>query len=315
MSIDADVTDPSLANGAGRKVVAGILWGLLAVGIWAGSFVLIQLGVRTTLSAYDLTALRFATAGILLLPVVWRRGWAVPRLGRGGLLLLIAGTGAPYALLIAIGLRYAPAAHAAALVPGVMAVMAAVLGTCVLAEKMAMRGWFGVALILVGTLVIGGPVLLRAEDAAVSVGHGLFLLAALLWAGYVVVLRRAGIAPLHATAIVAVGSALVYLPCYAAWAPADMDRAPLADIVVQAIYQGILTTVVGLLAFNRAVASLGVAGGAAMPALVPAATLFMGAWFLNEKPGSGGIAAAVLVGAGVLLVTISRSSKTNERSS
>ena len=43
---------------------------------------MMRLGVTTRLSAPDLTALRFAIGGPLLLPVVLRHGLAVDRLGR-----------------------------------------------------------------------------------------------------------------------------------------------------------------------------------------------------------------------------------------
>ena len=139
-----------------------------------------------------------------------------------------------------------------------------------------------------------------------SVGHGLFVLAALLWSGYVVLVRRAAIDSLHAVAIVAVGSALLYLPVYAAVIPKAIGAAPFADIALQALYQGLLTTIAGLYAFNRSVAGLGAARGAALAALIPVATLLLAARFLGEWPGAGDIAAALLIGTGVAMVTISR---------
>ncbi len=271
---------------------------MLAVGIWAGSFVLLRLGVRTTLNPYDVTALRFATAGLVLLPVVWRRGWALPRLGWGGVALAITGAGAPYALLVAEGLRFAPAGHAAALIPGLTAVFTAILGIWILQEPVAPAAWAGTALILGGTLVIGG--------VAAPIGEGLFLVAALLWSGYVILMRRAAIDPLQGVAIVAVGSALLYLPVYVAVIPKAIGTAPFADIALQALYQGLLTTIAGLFAFNRAVASLGAARGAALSALIPVTTLALAAQFLGERPGAGELGAALLIGAGVAMVTIAR---------
>ncbi|MFI4890836.1 MAG: DMT family transporter [Steroidobacterales bacterium] len=279
-------------------LLAGLLWGLLAVGIWAGSFVLLRLGVRTTLNPYDVTALRFATAGLVLAPVVWREGWALPRLGWGGLALAITGAGAPYALLVAEGLVFAPAAHAAALIPGLTAVLTAMFGTWILKESITPVGWLGTALILGGTVVIGG--------ISASIGQGLFLLAALLWSGYVILMRRAAINSMHAVAVVAVGSALLYLPVYVAVIPKAIGAAPFADIALQALYQGLFTTIVGLFAFNRAIANLGAARGAALSALIPVSTLVLAAQFLGERPGVADTGAALLIGAGVAMVTMTR---------
>jgi drug/metabolite transporter (DMT)-like permease len=91
--------------------------------------------------------------------------------------------------------------------------------------------------------------------------------------------------------------------------PVGLGRAPLADIVLQAVYQGGLTTVLGLFAFNRAVALLGPAAGAALPALVPVVTPVLAALLLGETPGPRDIAAAGLVGAGVALVTSARTAR------
>ena len=153
-------------------------------------------------------------------------------------------------------------------------------------------------LILGGTMAIGG--------AAASIGQGLFVLAALLWSSYVILLRRSALDSLHAVAIVAVGSAIVYLPLYVLLFPKAIGSAPAGDIALQALYQGLLTTVLGLFAFNRAIASLGAARGAALAALIPLSTLALAALFLAERPGGWELGAAVLIGTGVALVTFAR---------
>lgn len=283
---------------SGRHLT-GLCWGLLAVAIWSGSFVLTRLGVQTTLNAYDITALRFGFAGIILLPVVWRNGLAFDRLRVPGFLILVSGMGAPYALLIAIGLQFAPASDAAALIPGPMSVIAAIFGVVVLKEHLSVAKRIGVAAILLGSLLIGG----LSEFDLRSVGHAAFITAAALWAGYVIVLRRAKLSALHATAIVAVASAAVYLPLYTAFLPIGLREAPVSDIAVQALYQGGLTTVVALFVFNKAVSLLGAASGAALPALVPIVTLALAALLLNEIPTVTDVAAASLITAGVAVVT------------
>jgi hypothetical protein len=73
-------SDPSAAPNVwmvslpGNARLIGIGWGLTAVAVWSGSFVMTRLGVRTTLNAFDLTALRFAFGAILLSPVIWKQG-------------------------------------------------------------------------------------------------------------------------------------------------------------------------------------------------------------------------------------------------
>ena len=102
------------------STVRGATYAMGAVTIWAGWIVAMRVGVTTTLSAPDLTALRFGVAGMVLLPVVVRRGVAFDRLGWLWLTALTVGGGAPMVLLVGTGLRFAPAADGGALFPGVM---------------------------------------------------------------------------------------------------------------------------------------------------------------------------------------------------
>ena len=98
-----------------------------------------RLAVTTGLDAWDIPALRFGVAGLILLPIVMRRGLAFDRLRWSGLTGLIVGTGAPYAPVVAMGLRFAPAYDAGALdhlrsadVPGVDDVV----GPCELVHRL-----------------------------------------------------------------------------------------------------------------------------------------------------------------------------------
>jgi drug/metabolite transporter (DMT)-like permease len=81
----------------------GAFFGLAAVCVWATWISITRLGVTTSLTVYDLTMLRFATAGILLAPVVIRKGWALDRLGWPRLAVLVSGAGAPYVLVASSG--------------------------------------------------------------------------------------------------------------------------------------------------------------------------------------------------------------------
>ena len=65
----------------GTQYVRGALYGLAAVSIWSGWIVVARLGLRTSLTPWDIAALRFGVAGLLLLPYVIGKGLAVDRLG------------------------------------------------------------------------------------------------------------------------------------------------------------------------------------------------------------------------------------------
>jgi hypothetical protein len=62
-----------------------------------------------TLTAWDVTALRFGAGGVLLLPLFARR--RLGALAAWQALFLACAAGAPYVLLTAGGLAFAPAGH------------------------------------------------------------------------------------------------------------------------------------------------------------------------------------------------------------
>ena len=105
----------------------GALFGFAAVSIWASWSAVTRLAVTTNLDSWDIVALRFGVAGLLLSPVVVRRGLALDRLGWLGLAGIVVGNGAPYALVAAEGLRIAPAYDGGALNPAMMPLFVALI--------------------------------------------------------------------------------------------------------------------------------------------------------------------------------------------
>ena len=86
----ASIAAETLATGRPTSDYArGALFGLAAVSIWAGNIVVGGLGLRSSLTPWDITAIRFAVAGVVLLPLLMRRGWALERLGWLGVAALV----------------------------------------------------------------------------------------------------------------------------------------------------------------------------------------------------------------------------------
>ncbi len=136
-----------------------------------------------------------------------------------------------------------------------------------------------------------------------SIGHLLFLCAAFLWACYTVSIRRARLDALHAVAIAAVSSMLLYLPIYIVFLEDDLLDAPLGDLVFQGFYQGVLTMIVSLFLYGRAVSLLGASNAAAFGALGPAMAALFAIPILGEFPTPTDWAGIVVITAGVYLAS------------
>jgi drug/metabolite transporter (DMT)-like permease len=260
------------------------------------------LAVTTSLDAWDIPALRFSLAGLLLLPIVVRRGLALDRLGWLGLGGLIVGTGAPYALVVAVGLRFAPAYDAGALNPGCMPLFVAVIAATVLGEKPSAARIIGLSLILSGALIIIGWHS-TAWSISRSLGDVLFLVASFLTACYTVIMRRSKLDPIHVAALVSTGSLVIYGPFYFGFRGLHFAQVPIADLTVQIIFQGIVVTIISLVLYGRAVLVLSASGGSAFGALVPALSAVLAVPLLGEWPTASGWVGIALVSAGVYLAS------------
>jgi drug/metabolite transporter (DMT)-like permease len=280
----------------------GALYGLVAVCIWAGFIVVSRLGVQTSLTPWDVAAIRFSVASVLLAPYLWSRGLALDRLGWTGVVAIVMGCGAPMVLFVNAGLLFAPAAHGGALFPGTMPLMVAILAAVILKERFTPLKTVGLALIVIGAIGIvwisGGAI-----GTKQNIGHALFLAAGFVWACYTVAMRRARLDGLHAAAIAGVGSLVLYLPAYAIIAGTSLFKAPPADIALQAVVQGVLTAIVALLLYGRMVSLLGATAGAAFVALTPATTALMGIPVLGEWPSPIDWMAIATVSIGVYAVS------------
>jgi drug/metabolite transporter (DMT)-like permease len=205
-------------------------------------------------------------------------------------------------LLVNAGLLFAPAAHAGALFSGVVPLMVVLLAAPILHETFTAAKKVGIVLIVIGVVTIawtaGGTIGTRQ-----NIGHALFMGGALLWACYTVAMRRARLDGLHAAAIAAVGTLILYVPAYAVVAGANLLKAPLTDIALQAFVQGFLTAVISLVLYGRAVRILGASGGAAFPALCPALVALLAIPILGEWPTAIDWIAIILISAGVYVVS------------
>lgn len=283
----------------------GALWGLFAISIWVGWILYTHIGVSSAtqkMSPYDLVALRFACAGLLMLPILWKRGLAIREAGLINWLLIVGCAGVPYVLLASSGLQFAPAAQGGALIPGTLPLWAALLAWLVLKEHISGVRRIGLALIPVGIVTILGTGLFHFETGHWR-GHLMFIGASMTWATFTIAMRRSKLDALHAAAIVSVMSAVIYLPIYALFLPHGLATAPWSAIIGQTIYQGIVVSIISLIAYARAVNILGASLGASFASLVPVLAMLLAIPLLGEVPGTSDVIGIAIITVGVFLAS------------
>ena len=288
-------------------MVSGLAWALVAVVIWAGWFTATAHGVRGELSVIDVALVRVAVPALVLSPWLWR--------ARARLVALawwqvagIALYGVPFVVLLATGLRFAPVSHAAALVPGLMPVVAGALGAWLLRERVGARRRAGFAAMLLAAALVAADAGVFGAGLADGLtgaarGHPFFLAAMLAFVGFTFAARRAGLEPLVTTGLVGLVSTVLLVPPYLLFGLGGLAAAPVAELAFQVVAQGLLAGVVAVFAFATAIRRLGAAPAAAGAALVPGSATLIAWAVLGERPSALAGVAMVVVGIGVWLAS------------
>jgi drug/metabolite transporter (DMT)-like permease len=278
----------------------GYLLAGLTVTIWAGFILASRAGGAAVLNGYDITALRFATAGTILLPF-WLRSHRVALFDARLLALAVFG-GFGYSLVAYSGFRFAPAAHAAILMPGLLPFEMTIVAWLLLGEKPGRMRVLGLACIALGVAA------LAVESFASGLGQTwvgdlLFIAASTGWAIYTVLARRWTVAPMQAAIGVTLISAVLYLPAYALFLPKQIATAPLSVMLFQAAYQGIAVTIVAMLLYMKAMTLIGPTRLATFMALVPALAGLSAVPVLGEPLSGWLIAGLAMVSLGAWVGT------------
>lgn len=273
----------------------GIIYGLMAALLWGAWPVVSSLGLQNkTLTPYDITALRFGVSGIILLPLILKRGFK--GIGLPGGLLCAFGAGAPYTILTITGLKFAPASHMGIITPSCVMTLSTIGGWFILGDRPNRSRLLGLAVIILGVALLGWSGLAITGDNQ-WIGHLLFVAGGGCWAIYTVAAKYFMVEPLHATALVAVLSMVIYLPFYFIFGDSQIFVAPIEEILFQGVFQGIGSAILALLFYTKAVALLGAARSAMFGALVPGIAVILALPVL-------GIIPTVIDITGVSIVTI-----------
>ena len=281
----------------------GIACAIFSVLVWSGWMVLSSYSVRGHLNPYDITALRFATAGLILLPLALRRGIRIGPWGRWGALTLALLMGAAYNTLAIAGMKLAPTSHASIIQTTVL-VLSTVGAVWVLREKFTRLQAVGVALSIAGIAFLlmasGGS---GDDHDALLQGHLMFMAAGAMWALYILLVRKWKADPLQVAAAVCCLSALYFLPIYVLFLPSQLSWEYWQEAAFQAVYQGIINSVFALICYNRAVQYLGAAATSAFLPLIPVIASLMAMPVLGEFPNLMECSGIGLAAFGVIMAT------------
>lgn len=280
----------------------GFAASLVVVCIWSGWVVVSKVGTLSALTIYDITALRYLVAGVVATPIVlYFRAWRGLSLKQTVLVSISAG--APYVLLAYAGFNLAPASHGGILINGLLPLLTVLIGYVWMQQATSSRQWFGAIAILIGLAL---PVLSTSQHLPEQfwIGDLFYVLAAVCFAFYVQLNRQWQLSPLQILWSISVFSAMTYLPIWWLLLPSGLAQARLDDIMLQALYQGLLPNLVGVMMVAIAVKHIGPASSSAMLSLVPAFGALLSLWYLNEPIGLWAWIGIAILTFGIILTVL-----------
>ncbi|MGF9759987.1 DMT family transporter [Microvirga sp. 0TCS3.31] len=284
-----------------RSAFLGWIAALATVTIWALWAVGTRHAVTHDLPPAAIGLVRFGVPALVLIPFSWRAGLFPKGLGLAkGLGLL--GSGAPFFLIVALGMQFAPAAEIGPLLPGTMPLFVALIGWLVFGERLSGVRVIGFALILTGIVCIGGYGVLFATDN-VWRSHLLLLTGACLWGIYTHAYRRSGLPALQAAALIGLWSFLILLPFGLPALVQVLGKGLAGPILLQALLQGLLSGVAGIVLYGMAIDRLGASRAAAVSPLSIAMAALLAIPVLNETPNPAAWIGIILATSGVVLAS------------
>lgn len=294
MTAASPATRPPLSAGLGAASALSVVL------IWAAWLISTRHSVGTSLSALDLSLLRYGVPALLLAPFWLRTGLWPKETPKWTLVLMVLGSGAPFFQLVGFGMKATPASAAGVLLPGVMPLAAALIGILLLGERPDRMRKLGMLAILAGGVLLLVDNLSSGRLSWVS--YTVLPAGATLWAIYTHAFRKSGLSAFEGGALICIWSTIINLALLPVLGT-HLLTAPISETGLQFITQGLLSGLLATVLYGTAVRSLGGTQAAAYTAVTPVAAAIGGALLLGEPLGIVTIVATLVTGAGVLLST------------
>ena len=284
-----------------ERPALGLAAATFVVFIWSGWLIVTKIGADSTLTIFDIAALRFGISGLVALPIViYYKPWRGMPLHRIAVLAILAGV--PYVLVSYSAFLFAPAAYGGVFMNGMLPALTLVLAWLFLKERPRWLQIGGSALILAGAALAVIDASVSAADGA-WIGILLFLLAASIFSVYLVLNRLWQVTIPQLLLSLSVISGLIYVPIWALFLPSALGESATSVILLQAFYQ-ILPNLVGLNLLAFAVRHVGASATAAVMSAVPSVGAILALLILGEQLGALTWLGIAVLSLGILLTAV-----------
>ena len=276
----------------------GYLFVLITMCIWGGFTIFSRLNLHWHVSAWDLVAMRFAIAFLILMPVlVYKKDLAFLWHPRPVILALTGGLA--YCLTVYTAFLQAPAAHAAIFLNGCIPLCTAVAAYLLFRQPFDKHTWLSLS-IMSSALALMSYLMLRDQATAFGLGDLLFFISAVWWGIFTVLLKQWKLSAWHSMASVAIWSAIIYLPVYVLFVPKHFQEAEPIHLVIQGLFHGVMVVIIATLTYVAAIERLGAFKTGSIVTLAPFIAAVIAVPLLDEPLNAAIVCGLVGMGFGAL---------------
>lgn len=259
----------------------GYAFVLITMCIWGGFTLTARLNALWNISAWDIVALRFSLAFIILMPILLYRKQTAFLLKKEPFILAMIG-GVIYCLFAYSAFHYAPTAHAAIFLNGCIPICTAIMAYFLMGQAFDKHTWMSLA-IMIGVLCLMSVLMYRETGVAFGIGDLLFFISAILWAIFTVLLRKYQLSAWQAMSGVAIWSAVVYIPIYLLFLPKHLSVPDPVHLLSQTLFHGIFVVIIATLTYVEAIKRLGAFKAGSVTNLAPFIAAILAVPLLGES--------------------------------
>ncbi|MDO4894970.1 DMT family transporter [Moraxella sp.] len=257
----------------------GYIYTFITMLIWGGFSLFARLTAYWNIAVWDILALRFMTAFLVIIPLLYiKKDYRFLFDYRIPLLTMVGSVG--YCFFVYSGFFYAPVAHGVVFLNGTFPLFTAIIAYVLLGQRLDRSTMLSFAIIIC-TLILMGLMMVN-DPAGFGFGDVMFLCSAVFWGLFSVMLRLWKFTPWQIVSGIATYSAIIYLPIYGLFFTPQLHLAKPVQLFTQAIFHGIFVVIIATLTYAKAVEKIGLFKAGSIATLAPFVAAVVAVPLLNE---------------------------------
>lgn len=257
----------------------GYIFTIITMLIWGSFGLLSRISAEWNIQVWDLLALRFAIASLILLPIIlYKKDYQFLFSCRSILLALVGGVG--YCIFVYGGFYISPVVHGVILLNGLFPIVAGIMAWFFLKQPFDKNTKISM-IIIICTVVLMSTLVMQGTYK-LSIGDIFLMCSALCWAGFSVLLRKWEFTAWQAMVNLAIWSAILYLPVYFLFATPELEQVKTHHLIIQTVFQSVFVVIIATLSYAKAIEKIGVFKAGTIANIAPFIAPIIAVFLLNE---------------------------------